>query len=393
MGFLASKVAVADGEGPWSIEPSLGVSTEYTSNPLLLQTGGHSESRVAALVDLPLRYDTDELEFLIRPNGRFTDEPGYSALGSNFEHLDGAAQFNDELDNASLQAGVDRDSSLYFLGGLVNHIGVARDTDSTSADWTRTTTERSQVQLDAAWSRVHYDEPADFDQLIDYRYWSVGPTFAYSLSERNTIKLLGSYGLYQSLNGATQSTSESVQLGFTRQLSEIWLLSTSAGYSRSINRENTFIDFFGFLFPVTERSTQDGTVYMASLTRQGANFNFTGSVSQALQPTGFAFLSRQDSYNLSVTYIRSERWDFAVSAVWLKAVNPQIISAKSNYTTEEFTTRYENIAFGCNWHWTPQWVISVKANRIMQQYGPPTVSATSSGISVDLSRKFLRAHY
>jgi hypothetical protein len=314
-------------------------------------------------------------------------------LGSNFEHLDGAAQFNDELDSAALQAGVDRDSSLYFLGGLVNHIGVARDTDSTSADWTRNTTARSQVQLDAGWSRVHYDEPADFNQLVDYRYTSVGPTFSYSLSERNTIKLLGSYGLYQSLNGATQSTSKSVQLGFTRLLSEIWLLSTSGGYSRSINRENTFIDFFGFLFPVTERSTQDGTVYSGSLTRRGENFTFTGSASQALQPTGFAFLSRQDSYNFSVTYIRSERWDFALSAVWLKAVNPQIIPGRSSYTTEEFTTRYENIALACNWHWTPQWVISVKANRIMQQYGPPTVSATSSGISVDLSRQFLRAHY
>jgi hypothetical protein len=393
MGFLASKVAVADGEGPWSIEPNLGVSTQYTSNPLLLQIGGHSETRVAALVDLPLRYDTDEWEFLIRPNGRFTDEPGYSALGSNFEHLDGAARFNDELDSASLQAGVDRDSSLYFLGGLVNHIGVARDTDSTSADWTRSTTERSQVQLDAGWSRVHYDEPADFDQLVDYRYWSAGPTFAYSLSERNTIKLLGSYGLYQSLNGATQSTSENIQLGFTRQLSEIWLLSTSAGYSRSMNRENTVIDFFGFLFPVTERSTQNGTVYMASLTRQGERVNFTGSVSQALQPTGFAFLSRQDSYTVTGTYVRSERWDFSLSAAWLKAVNPQINSGEAEYNTEEATNRYVNINIAVNWHWTPQWVVSVKANRITQQYGPPTVSGASSGISVDFTRQFLRTHF
>jgi hypothetical protein len=229
--------------------------------------------------------------------------------------------------------------------------------------------------------------------LVDYRYWSAGPTFAYSLSERNTIKLLGSYGLYQSLNGATQSTSENVQLGFTRQLSEIWLLSTSAGYSRSMNRENTYIPYYIFLIPITEKSTQDGTVYSASLTRQGENFKFTGSVSQALQPTGFAFLSRQDSYDFSVTYIRSERWDFALSAVWLKAVNPQIIPGGTTYTTEDSTTRYENIALACNWHWTPQWVVSVKANRVMQQYGPPTVSAASSGISVDLSRHFLRTHY
>jgi len=371
----------------------LGVSTEYTSNPLLEPSGAKSETRAAALIDLPLRYDTDQLDFLLRPNGRFTDEPGYSALGSNFEHLDSSAQFVDEVDSASLQSEIARDSSLYYVGGLVNRIGVPRDTASIASDWTRVTTERSQMQFDANWSRVRYEEPPDFNELVDYRYLSGGPTFSYTLSERNTLKVLGTYGVYESLNGSTKSTSENVQLGFVRQLSEIWTLSTSAGYSRSMNRENTDIDFFGFLFPITEKSTQNGTVYAVTLSRQGERFNFSGGVSRALQPTGFAFLSNQDSYNLSATYIRSERWDYGLSASWLKATNPPVSSGQAELNTPESTFRYLNAQLAVRWHWTPQWVVSLTVNRITQQYGSPTVTGDSSGVSIDLIRQFLRKHF
>jgi hypothetical protein len=393
MGALASCVARAGGEGPWSIEPQLGVSADYTSNPLLRQFDVQGEEHVAAIIDAPLRYDTDELEFLLRPNGRITNSQGYSSLASNYAHLDGSGQYTDDRDTASLQGELARDSSLYFLGGLINRIGVPRNTATTSADWTHALTERCQTALDASWQRVRYDEPADFNALVDYRYWSAGPTLSYAMSERNTLKFLGSYGFYESLNGTTQSTSENLQLGFVRQLTEIWTLSTSAGYSRSVNREKLVIDFFGFLFPLTEKANQDGTVYTASLTRQGERFNITGTVGRALQPTGFAFLSRQDSYTVNAGYVRSERWDFGLSAQWLKAVNPQVNAGEAQLNAQEFDNRYLNVHLTANWHWTPQWTASVTATRITEQYSPPAVSAGSNGVRLDLVRHFLRTQF
>jgi hypothetical protein len=213
------------------------------------------------------------------------------------------------------------------------------------------------------------------------------------MSELNTIKLLGTYGSYESLNGATQSTSENAQLGFVRQLTEIWTLSTSAGYSRSANTEKTLVDFFGFIFPVTQKANQEGTVYAATLSRQGERFNFSGGVSRALQPSGFAFLSRQDSYNVSGTYTRSERWDFALSAAWLKAVNPPVNAGEAQLNGPEINNRYLNVHLTANWHWTPEWVASITATRITQQYGPPTVSAGSSGVRLDIVRHFLRTQF
>ena len=387
--FAAARPAAA--EGPWSIEPRLGVETDYNSNPLLHQTDVQAEERVAATVDLPLRYDTDDMEFFLRPNGRLSNSPGYSSLASNYAHLDAAAVFNNELGSTSLQGEVARDSSLYYVGGLVNGIGVPRDTANTNADWTHALTERSQVEVDAGWTRVRYDQPADLNALVDYRYISAGPTLSYMASERDTFKLLGSYGLYQSLNGITESRSKSksLQLGFVRQLTEIWTLSASAGYSESVNSEKVYV--YGIFYLGTETSNQDGAVYAATLTRQGEKFSLSAGASQALQPTGFNFLSRQSSLNLTMTFTQSERWDYALLAAWVKATNP--IETSGQVGTQEASTRFLNPQLTANWHWTPQWVVSLSATRITQQYGPPTVSAASSGLRLSLVRQFLRTQF
>jgi len=391
MGMLTASALRPAAAGPWSIEPRLGLETDYLSNSRLSQTDVQAEEIVAAIIDLPLRYDVDNLDFTLRPNARITDHSGYSSLASSYEHLDASTQYTGGADSFTVQAEVARDSSLYYLGGLVNRIGVARDTTSTGADWTRAITERSTVALDASWMRVRYEEPADFDALVDYRYWSAGPTFAFAMSELNTLKLLGSYGVYQSLNGITESKSESLQLGFVRQLTEIWSLSASAGYSRSANSEKEYL--FGILFLGTATSNQDSGVYSATLTRQGQRFNFNATVSRALQPTGFAFLSRQYAVNLGTTYTRSERWDFALNGSWVDAQYPQTSAGEAVFSARYINVRYLNAQLVANWHWTPQWVVSVSATKIQQQYGPPTVSAASTNIGLNFVRQFLRTQF
>jgi hypothetical protein len=405
MGAFAALFPPGAGAGPWSVEPRLGIAAQYVSNPQLRITDAQAEENVAATADLPLRYDTDSMQLLLRPNGRLINRQGYSSLASNYEHLDAAAQIPSERGMTTLQGEVARDSSLYYVGGLVNGIGVPRDSANTNANWTHSLTERQQVQLDASWTRVRYLEPIGLNALVDYRYLSAGPTFSVAMSERNTIKILGSYGRYQSLNGITESRSENLQLAFVRQLSEIWTLSTSAGYSRSVNSQKVYETFFfGTVFLGEFKSNQNGAVYAASLTRQGERFNLSVSASQALQPTGFAFLSRQDSFNLTATYARTERWDFAATASWLRAVNPLVSGGVALKGTES-TTRYLNAQLTANWHWTPQWTVSVSAARITQQYGSYTVDlgtsavdipskgAASTNVSLNFARQFLRTQF
>jgi hypothetical protein len=385
MSGMLSIIAGRASAEPWSIEPLLGASADYDTNPALLEFNSNSEEHIAALIGLPLRYDADGIAASLSPSARISNSSGYSSLASSYTHIDGSAQFTNDLGSTTLQAGLARDSSLYHVGGLVNGVGVRRDTASTGADWTRSLTERSLLQLDASWTRVDYAQNAEL--LTDYKYLSAGPTFAYALTERDTVKVLSSYGRYQSLDGITESTSENLELGFVRQLNELWTLSTTAGYTRSTNSEKFF---YGPFYLGTLSSNLNGAVYAATLSRQNEQFNFSGGVSRSLQPAGFSFLSRQDSVNLTATHVRSERWDFTLSTVWDQAHNPTPIIVQGALNTANIDIRYFYTQLTANWHWTQQWIISMHATRVSEQSHPTPFSAASSGVSVDIVRHFLR---
>jgi hypothetical protein len=384
MSGMLSIIAGSASAGPWSIEPRLGASADYDTNPALIEFNSGSEEHVAALVSLPLRYDADGMALSLSPSARISNSRGYSSLASSYTHIEGSAQFTNELGSTTLQGELARDSSLYHIGGLVNGLGVRRDTASTNADWTRSLTERSSLQLDASWTRVNYGQNANL--LTDYKYLSAGPTFAFALSERNTIKVLSSYGRYQSLNGITESTSENLELGFVRQLNELWTLSTAAGYTRATNSEKFFV---GPFFLGSLSSSLNGAVYAATLAHQTEQFNLSCGVSRSLQPTGFTFLSRQDTLNLTATYMRSERWDFSLSTVWNQAHNPVPVAQGASGTANT-EVRYFYAQLTADWHWTEQWVISMHATRVSEQSHPPPFSAASSGVSIDIVRHFLR---
>jgi hypothetical protein len=364
---------------PWSIEPRLGATAGYDSNPALTEPNPVSEEHVAALFTLPLRYDADGVEFLLSTSGRISNSPGFSSLASNYFHLDSSLLLTDELDSTTVQGELSRDSSLYHVGGLVNGVGVRRDIGSAAGDWTRYLTELTQLQLDASWSRVNYDQPPGETSLVDYKYWNAGPTFAFTTSELNTFKILSSFGQYQSQNGLTESKSVNAQLGFVRQLNALWSLSLTGGYSHSTNSEKYY---FGPYYLGTISTAQNGGVYQLNLVRKGEQFTFSGSVSQSLQPTGFAYLTLQESVNLTATYIKSERWDFSLGLAGQKLHIP--------YPNGEQNVKYLFAELTANWHWTEQWIISLHAIHVNQEFGAPPENAASSGVGVDIVRQFLR---
>ncbi len=379
MGGLLAILARNSWAETWSMEPQLGGSADFDSNPDLRSTDPHSEEHVAALFNLPLRYDVDGFAASLSPSGRISNSRGYASLASNYLHFDANAQFTDELNVTSLGAQLARDSSLYHAGELVNGVGVRRDMAAASGDWVHSITDRAQIELAASWSRVTYDQLSSA-ALSDYRYVTAGPTFSYRLSERNTLNVQGNYGIYHSLDGITESQSENLQLGLVRKLTEVWSLSANAGYSRSANSEKIF---FGPFYLGTVSSNQTGAVYTVNLSRQGEQLNLSGEVSRALKPSGFAYLSREDSVRVKESYKYSERWNLSLSTNWQRLENPLTGGGNSD-------VRYLYVQLTADWNWTPQWVISLHATRITQQYGSPAISGVSNGVSIDVMRQFLR---
>jgi hypothetical protein len=373
------------------MEPLLGVASEYSSNPYLLSAGERAVSDVAVLLNAPINYDLDSTHFSLVPSIRYSDSGGsYASLASNYFHLNATAVFSGDVDSLSMKAGFGRDSSLYQNGLSSNGIGVRADSSSAGVDWQRAMTERFQLDLTANWARVLYDQSAASTGLVDYRYVSGGPSATFAVSERGKFQVLASAGQYEALDGITKSRNYNLQLGFDRQLTEIWTLSTSLGYAKSYNSQEIFygpffigtIEFGPYLLGTVE-SEQKGPVYNASLTRRGERLTVTASASRAFLPSGFEYLSRQDIAELSLNYTRSERWTFGAKVDYQNTATPYSNGAL-------LAVRYFSGQLSADWHWTQNWVISLHTTWVGSKYQMPAISAQSTGASLEISRQFLR---
>jgi hypothetical protein len=377
---------------PWSTQPLIGVVGQYTSNPELLARNAQSETNGALVLNAPVNYDSDDFHFSVTPNIRYGNASGYSSITSDFFHLDSLARLDTERSSTSVSASLYRDSSLLYAGELSNGVGVRRDTSAIAVNWQDSLTERLLLQLGASTFRTLYaqttapsgapeaDQSALLGSLVDYRYTTFSPALALVESDRNTVRIIGSAGRYQALDDISDSNSAILQLGFDRQLSEIWSLKTTAGYSRAENRYNFF--FGKYLLGVID-STQTGTVYSATLSRQSEVLNLNFGASRSLAPTGFAYLTRQEGVNLGAGYKYSERWSYGAIASWQTDAYPETGGGS-------FARKYYNAALSVSWQWTEQWAVTLQATKVVQVYGSPSVSGASSGVNVEISRQFYR---
>jgi hypothetical protein len=368
---------------PWSTQPLIGLVGQYSSNPALLQDA-QSETNAAVILNLPVNYDMDNFHFVATPAVRYGNASGYSSLTSDYYHFNTSAQYADELGSLTATALVNRDSSLLFAGEVENGVGVRRDTSSADVQWQRLLTERDQFQLDLYGVRTLYaqnDAQELITSLVDYRYYTIAPAIAFALSERSTFRVIGSVGKYEAVNGVTSSDSANLQLGFDRQLSELWSIKTTAGYSKSTDKQKFIFD--GQVLGTLE-TTQNSTIYSANLIRQGESLTLNLGASRALAPTGYAFLSRQENVNLHANYIYSERWTYSASINWANNSNPL-----SNGGSID--SRYYYGLVSANWSWTEHWILSLRAIKAAQRYGDPAINAQSTGVSFEISRQFSRA--
>jgi hypothetical protein len=371
---------------PLSTQPLIGVAAEYSSNPVLVEGHAKSESNAALSLDLPTNYDLDSYHFTLNPRIRYSNQSGYSAVTSDYYHVDSSAKYVDDLEAVTLNGSFYRDSSLLYVGELVNGIGVRRDTSTVELNAVRSLSERLQIQFDLNTARTLYDQGSTETGLVDYRYTNFAPVLAYALTERDTLKIIGGISRYYSLNEATASDSDSAQLGYDRQLTELWTLSASAGYSKSTNKYNE--SFLGYFLGNVE-STQNSTVYSATLTRQGERLTFVGSASEALAPTGQAFLSRQQTVSISENYQLSERWTFIGGLTW-QAISTPVIGAPPA------DRRFYDVDLAAFWHWNEHWTITLHVSRIEQHLdaepGQPAIGPTSNGVSLQIARQFYRTN-
>jgi hypothetical protein len=376
--------------GVWVSDPVLGVAGEFSTNPGLLYAPHSSETDGAILIDAPTTYHADNESLSIQPSVRIASSSGYSSLTSDYAHLTGVGEIDNELGSLVLTAELARDSSLYYNYGLNGAAGVRRDTTSADLTWTRALTERLNFNWDIDSSRVIYGQSGTFTTLSDYHYSSASPGLSWKFDERTTLKLLANVGLYDSSDRATKSVNSNAQLGVVRQLTELWSLTATAGYSHendSISGYEYIPVYFGpFLIGyerefVDLKSTDNGTVFTSNLTRKGQLLSLTAAASRSVVPTGFAFLATQTTYSLSFDYPRTERWTFDGGVQRTESKEPQAFgpSIDNSFTSENLSAA---------WLMTEKWTVKVQATKVNARYSPPFVNVASTGVSIQLSRHF-----
>jgi hypothetical protein len=390
LGAAVATASPAAKAGVWGSQPDVGIAADYNSNPALLNLGNTAESHGALILDGPTSYVGDAFKFSVLPSFRLSNSQGYSSVDSDYEHLTTSVEFDTERDVVTTSAGLARDSSLYHDYLLSNSTGVRRDNFNGDFNWDRKLSERLEWDTDLNWSRVRYDESdvAGAAVLTDYKYTSISPSLSWAQSELGKLTATAAVGRYDSLDGKTQSRSANLQFGFTRQLSEIWSLTASGGYSRAENRADgetcdpVYLQF-GICLPIpaTIETNQNGEIFAVNLVRQTSLWYLNATASRQLLPSGFAFLSRQDSYELKGTYTATARLTLSGDVHRIDYEQPVTGGGTSDLkvTTESLSAA---------WLWSEHWTLTLSLNHVLESYGTPRIRPTNSGATLLLSRQF-----
>jgi hypothetical protein len=374
--------------GVWGMDPLLGITADYATNPVLLEIPHTAQTDGAVLIDAPTTYYADDLKFSVLPSFRVGDTKSYSSINSDYGHLSVKGEYDSELGVLTASAGVTRDSSLY-LDYLANgETGARRDGVTADLNWDRTLNERLEFSTDLNSTRIRFSAPAA-TPLVDYKYTSVTPTLAWNTTEKTKFTLAGSAGQYDSLDGATRSRNANLQVGMIRPLTDIWLLTASGGFSRAQNRLDFTEDFLEFTpngpeivsVPIRAKSSQNSAVYSVNLTRQGVRLTLTAVATRQETPTGFAFLSRQNTGEMKANYTLSPRWSIGADARYTTSQDPESTGVSVNRRVEYFDLTSA-------WQWTEHWTVMFNASRVSEHYQSANFDLVSNQISITLSRQF-----
>jgi hypothetical protein len=387
--------------GVWGSDPVVGIVGDYATNPALLEIPHTAEANGALLLDAPTAYIGDGVGFYVIPDFRLSSSQGYASLASDYEHLTLKGELDAERNTLTATAGIYQDSSLYqdYLSNGSSYLfngstGVKRDTLTADLNWDRNLTERLEFDADVNSMQVKYGQAAaGVGTLTDYRDTNIAPTLSWVSSERNKWTLSASVGRYNSFDEAfesSESRSANLQVGFVRNLNEIWSLTASGGYSRALNRQNFDEEFLVIgpegqpkiaIVPIREDSAQNGTVFSADLNRKGERLSFDLVASRLLAPTGYAFLSQQNLFKVGATYTYSDRWSFSAGGYYQQAKNPQLQGGIITQTPK-------SINLSASWRWTEFWTVTFAASRITELFQPPGFTVASTEVSIKISRQF-----
>lgn len=378
-----------------SSQSSVSLTTEYNSNPYLVESGPPSEAE-AVVLDLPASYKSDWQSFDIDPRVREGETQGASQLLSNYQYLDAIWHVSGERSSLTVDAGLHRDSTLYnqFENAVLVGHDLPRLQDSADLSWQHSLSERANVQVSGSWSRVDYTASSGL-RLDNYNSTQFSASYARSLSE--LWQWTSSVGLQRYAQSGLDSSSDDkfLQTSSTGALSERWTITAQGGYSflhsdsqgyaccRIVRGPDGYLLQY---IPVRQDTSGGSASYLLNLQRTGERLTLAGSVSQSIQPSSLGAALRSDLITLNASLSLNER--LALSAVFEGSQQSNPLQR----TGAVGSRRYYSPVLGATWLWTEHWTLALQTGYTLQR-----TSSISQGsgysVTLSLSRQFGRLNF
>jgi hypothetical protein len=374
-----------------SSESSVGLSSEYSSNPYLVNSGAHPAESIAAVANVPATYTSDTQTFDFVPRLRFAETHGYVALLSDYQYLDATWHVNSERNSFTAIADWHHDSTLYnaFENGALLGRSLRRREEIGNLNWKRELSERSDLQLSGSWDQVAYSQSAQ-SGLVNYDYAQGQVQYDRALSERWQWTSAVGFGRFEQVNHSYRSDNRFVQTSLIRALSERWSMTAQVGYSYLTAHEQGYIcceivAVPGGLalqyIPLNQSASRGAASYVLSLERKGKRWVIDLAASRAILPSGLGALVTQDDVSLKASIPWTERWTLAATLH-----GAQLTDSLTQLNLGE--RRYANFDFSANWLWTEHWTLQFQTSYVLQRVVSGLPTSSGATVYVNLMRQF-----
>lgn len=296
--IIASSMVPRIHAAEWSFSPSLGVKGVYNSN-LLLTTLPHDDTYGYWVTPATeLSGNTERLDVSSRIAADFVGYFGGEDRQFTNVFVPLSISYKTEKDLIGFSGGFTRDNTLLSelqATGVVLQFA-QRNQWTFSPTWTRRLTEKLSFQSGVQFSDTTYES----ERLVDYRLFGGSGGFLYELSERDQVRLMGSYLDFRTTDSpsAFRANFPGIDMSLTHAFSES-LTGAVHGGPRFLHSSSET--------PGGNLGTDD-TVWLvgASLRKNFERAALGVSFERDLVPSGFGLLIQTNRAEASGSYEISE---------------------------------------------------------------------------------------
>jgi hypothetical protein len=386
LGALSGSAAAAT----LSSESSVGLETDYNSNPFLRSSDVQAAASEAIVANLPATYTSDTISYELIPRLRFGVTQGVTALLSDYQYLDADWHLNQERNALVLSGFWHRDSTFYnvFENAALNGTNLHRQEESANASWQHLFGERSDLEILGSYDTVNYGQNPSFT-VVSYDYAQGTLQYDRTLAERWKWTLSAGYGQYQLRNQSYTSDTRFAQTSLAYSLSELWSMSLQVGYSyvSSVTEAQEIAVIpapgggFELGFVTVNFGASQGTEsFAATIERKGERLVLDLAASQAIEPTGFGALLTVDDASIAANIPWTERLGFGARLHGSRLSDP--LQQSSFYNRQ-----YYDADLSASWLVAEHWTLQLSATYLLLRYSGSVPVGASSSVALSLSRQ------